>query len=135
MSGSVIVRENGLGRYQQEVLAGEHRLIADEPASLGGNDGGPGPFELLMAALGACTSMTLRMYAERKQLALTRVAVELSHEKITQEGKSHDRISRRIHLEGDLSAETRQRLLEIAGKCPVHRSLSQAMSLPVEAAE
>jgi putative redox protein len=135
MSGSVIVRENGLGRYQQAVLAGEHRLIADEPASLGGNDGGPGPFDFLMAALGACTSMTLRMYAERKQLALTRVEVELAHDKFDLDGKTHDRISRRIRLEGDLSDEARRRLLEIAGKCPVHRSLSQAMSLPVEASE
>lgn len=127
MSGSVIVAENGLGRYQQEVVIGGHRLLADEPAAVGGDDAGPAPFEFLMAGLGACTSMTIRMYAERKQMPLTRVAVELRHNKTEVEGKLLDRIERDITLEGELSEEDRQRLLEIANRCPVHRALAQPL--------
>ena len=131
----VIVRENGQGRYQQEVIAGEHRLLADEPLSVGGADAGPAPFDFLMAGLGACTSMTLRMYAERKELPLTKISVELSHEKIELDGIKRDRISRRLHLTGALSPEQRQRLLDIAGKCPVHKALSGSIDLPCELAD
>ncbi|MGB4062397.1 MAG: OsmC family protein [Azonexus sp.] len=131
MSG-VVVAENGHGRYQQAVTVGQHQLIADEPASVGGADAGPAPFDLVMAGLGACTSMTLRMYAERKGLALTHVSVALSHEKITVDGVARDRIERTISLAGELTAEQRQRLLDIANKCPVHRALSQ--SLVIESA-
>lgn len=120
----VVVRENGLGRYQQTVLAGQHALIADEPLAVGGDDAGPAPFDYLLAALGACTSMTLRMYAEVKKLPLSGVRVELTHEKINIEGKGKiDRIERQITLVGDLSAEQRKRMLEIANRCPVHRAL------------
>ena len=129
MSGIVVVAENGKGRYQQAVSAGQHQLIADEPASMGGGDAGPAPFDFIMSGLGACTSMTLRMYAERKSLPLTRISVALSHDKIEVEGVMRDRISRDITLEGDLSEEQRQRLLEIANKCPVHRALSQSILL------
>lgn len=129
MSGTVIVTENGLGRYQQTVVAGQHRLTADEPTNMGGEDAGPAPFDFLMAGLGACTSMTLRMYAERKGLPLTRVEVELSHRKVDIEGVQRDCIERRIRLDGELSDEQRGRLLEIAQKCPVHRALSQSMHL------
>jgi putative redox protein len=129
MSGHVVVAENGLGRYQQEVIAGEHRLLADEPASLGGGDAGPAPFELIMAGLGACTAITLRMYAERKGLALRRVSVELERDKVGGDGAPRDRIVRTITLEGDLSAEQRARLLEIAGKCPTARALGQPLVL------
>lgn len=125
MSG-VVVAENGQGRYQQAVTVGQHQLIADEPVSVGGADAGPAPFDLIMAGLGACTSMTLRMYAERKGLALTHVSVALSHEKITLDGVARDRIERTITLAGDLTPEQRQRLLEIANKCPVHRALTQS---------
>ncbi|UCV17182.1 OsmC family protein [Ferribacterium limneticum] len=125
MSG-VVVAENGQGRYQQAVTVGQHHLIADEPVSMGGGDAGPAPFDLIMAGLGACTSMTLRMYAERKGLALTHVSVALSHEKITLDGVARDRIERTITLAGDLTPEQRQRLLEIANKCPVHRALTQS---------
>ena len=125
----VIVQENGQGRYQQEVIVGEHRLLADEPVSVGGADAGPAPLEFVMAGLGACTAMTLRMYAERKGLALTRVSVALSHEKVEVDGVMRDRINRTITLEGGLSDEQRQRLLEIANKCPVHRALSQSILL------
>jgi putative redox protein len=123
----VIVRENGQGRYQQEVIAGQHRLVADEPLSIGGADAGPAPFDFLMAGLGACTSMTLRMYAERKGIALTGISVNLSHDKLTVDGVSRERIVRRITLAGDLDPGQRARLLEIANKCPVHRALGQPL--------
>lgn len=129
MSSQVIVAENGQGRYQQAVQTGQHHLIADEPASVGGGDAGPAPFDFVMAGLGACTSMTLRMYAERKELALTKISVTLSHQKVDFEGGQRDHIARTITLEGDLSPEQRQRLLEIAQKCPVHRALAQSMLL------
>lgn len=129
MSGVVLVAENGLGRYQQSVTAGEHRLIADEPASMGGGDAGPAPFDFVMAGLGACTSMTLRMYAERKGLPLEKVEVALRHHKLDSETGSRDCIERKITLTGALTVEQRQRLLEIANKCPVHRALSQSFQL------
>jgi len=132
MSVAVVVSENGQGRYQQEIRTGEHILLADEPESMGGNDAGPDPFDFLMAGLGACTSITLRMYAERKNLALSGISVALSHEKIEVNGVKRDRISRQITLEGNLSAAERQRLLEIANKCPVHRALSQPFILDSE---
>lgn len=129
MSGKVIVAENGQGRYQQQVVAGEHRLLADEPVGMGGGDAGPAPFDFVMAGLGACTSMTLRMYAERKGLALTRIAVELAHDKVEIDGQPRDRIRRTITLDGELSPEQRGRLLEIANKCPVHRALAGSIAL------
>ena len=128
----VEVEEALTGRYTQTLRAGDHVLIADEPASVGGNNAGPGPYEFLLMGLGACTSMTLRMYAERKQLPLKRVRVLLSHQKIhardcsdceTRDGKV-DEISREIILEGDLTGEQKQKLLEIADRCPVHRTLT-----------
>jgi putative redox protein len=120
----VLVSENGKGRYQQTVSVGRHTLIADEPLSVGGADAGPAPFDYLLTALGACTSMTLRMYAEIKKLPLTGIHVELKHEKIDVEGVGKvDRIERNITLTGDLSPEQRSRMLEIANKCPVHRTL------------
>jgi uncharacterized OsmC-like protein len=127
----VIVEESGAGKYQQAVKAGNHKLIADEPVSVGGKDAGMNPYELLLASLGACTSMTLRMYAERKNLPLKKVTVTLQHEKIhaedcvdceTKEGKI-DRILRIIQLDGPLNDDQRKKLLEIADKCPVHRTL------------
>ena len=129
MSGNVTVRENGLGRYQQEVIAGQHHLLAGEPAELGGDDAGPAPFDYLMAGLGACTSITLRMYAERKGLPLRQVSVDLSVHKVEVDGIARHRIHRQITLDGELNAEQRQRLLEIANKCPVHRALSQSFLL------
>lgn len=125
----VVVAENGQGRYQQAVTIGQHQLIADEPASLGGDDAGPAPFDLVMAGLGACTSATLRMYAERKGIALTRVSVALRHDKADLDGTPSDRILRTITLEGELTDEQRQRLLDIAGKCPTHRILAHGLRL------
>ena len=128
----VIVRENGQGRYQQEVIVGEHRLLADEPVDVGGADAGPAPLEFVMAGLGACTSMTLRMYAERKGIPLTRVSLSLVHDKVKVSGIPRDRIVRAITLEGDLTVEQRARLLEIANKCPVHKALEQPLMIESE---
>ena len=136
-AGTVLVRETGQGRYQQEVLSGPHRFLADEPVKVGGGDTGPGPYDLVLAGLGACTSITLRIYAEHKKLPLSRVSVRLSHNKIhaedcenceTKEGMI-DHIERAITLEGDLTAEQRKRLMEIADKCPVHRTLESEVEI------
>ena len=134
---TVDVEESLTGRYINSLRAGRHAWTADEPAAVGGNDAGPGPYELLLMALGACTSMTVRMYAERKQLPLKRVRVRLSHRKIhaqdcadcaTKDGLL-DEITREIVLEGELSEEQRQKLLEIANKCPVHRTLTSEIKV------
>jgi uncharacterized OsmC-like protein len=128
----VTVTETGRGRFQQTIEAGAHRILADEPVALGGLDSGMSPYELLLAALGACTAMTIRLYAERKGLPLARVSVELRHTRIhaqdcaeceTKQGML-DQIERRIRLDGALDVATRQRLIEIAEKCPVHRTLT-----------
>ena len=127
---SLTVSENGLGRYQQSVRIGSHHLIADEPISAGGGDAGPAPYDYLLAALGSCTSMTLRMYAERKAIQLSAISVELTHEKIDTESTGKiDHITRRITLTGELSPEQRQRMLEIANKCPVYRTLSGSIRI------
>jgi len=130
--GSVVVSENGTGRFAQDVsVGGVHAMTADEPVTYGGNDSGPSPYDYLLAGLGACTSMTLRMYAEHKNLPLDKVSVTLRHEKIhaedcqsceTKTGKI-DVIMRDIEIAGDLDEAQRAKLLEIADKCPVHRTL------------
>lgn len=133
----VDVRESLLGRYAQTVTAGRHTLVADEPVAVGGGDTGPGPYDYLLIALGACTSMTLRMYAAQKQWPLVRVHVRLAHRKVhaadcadcaTREGKI-DEITREIFIEGPLSDEQRARLLEIANRCPVHRTLTSEIKI------
>ena len=132
--GEVVVAEVGFGRYAQVVYDGKHRLTADEPEDEGGLDTGPSPYRLLLAALGACTSITLRMYAERKKWPLRQVAVRLRHSKshvkdsagAENKAAKIDHIEREIELTGDLTAEQRQRLLEIADKCPVHQTLERA---------
>jgi uncharacterized OsmC-like protein/alpha/beta superfamily hydrolase len=135
--GTVVVRETRNGLFQQEVTVGQHRFLADEPMQAGGTDTGPGPYDLLLAALGACTSMTVRLYADRKQIPLERTQVHLRHGKIyatdcanceTKEGKI-DRIDREISFEGNLDDATRARLLEIADKCPVHRTLKSEVDI------
>ena len=135
--GEVVVTETRRSRLQQEVAAGGHRLIADEPVAVGGQDSGPNPYDFLLAALGTCTSMTLRLYAERKALPLERVTVRLKHSRIhaedcaeceTREGMV-DRIERAIAFEGALDDAQRKKLLEIADKCPVHRTLTSEINI------
>ncbi len=128
--GLVVVSESGTGAFAQSVSIGRHRLTADEPEPIG-TDTGPSPYDFLLAGLGACTSMTVRMYAERKKWPLQKVTVTLRHSRIhaqdcadceTATGQV-DRIERVIRLEGDLDDDQRQRLRDIADKCPVHRTL------------
>ncbi len=127
----VDVEETGTSAFTVQVRAGRHRWLADEPVAVGGADAGPSPYDLLAAALGACTAMTLRIYAKQKQWPLGQVRVRLRHAKIhaadcehceTQTGKI-DRIERMLEIGGELDDTQRQRLLEIADKCPVHRTL------------
>lgn len=130
-AGVVVVR-GGASGLQVDVRAGRHRFVADEPTSVpGGKDQGPTPYDLLLAALGACTTMTLRMYADRKEWDLAGLEVKLEHEKVhakdcqdceTEKGKI-DEIQREITLDGELDDEQKERLMEIADKCPVHRTL------------
>ncbi|HWP27057.1 MAG TPA: OsmC family protein [Xanthobacteraceae bacterium] len=125
---TVMVVESGNGPYAQFVTAGRHVLGADEPEALGGRDTGPSPYEYILAGLGACTAMTLRMYANRQRWPLRRTSVRLRHDKIpTSDGKNKiDQFEREIHLEGDLTPEQRRRLLEIAEKCPVSQTLQRS---------
>jgi uncharacterized OsmC-like protein/alpha/beta superfamily hydrolase len=137
-AGLVLVRETHGGKFQQEILTGPHRLLADEPVKLGGLDSGPGPYDFLLAGLGVCTSMTIRLYADFKKIPLENVSVRLSHEK-----KIHtkdcencdtkvtkvDHIDRAITLEGPLDAEQRKWLMEIADKCPVHQTLESKIDI------
>jgi putative redox protein len=109
-------------RYAVQVESDEHAWISDEPPSTGGNDLGPDPIELLLSAMGACTVITLRMYADRKQWRLDGVSVDLTHERLPDEGATRqDQINVDLRFEGDLDADQRARLIEIAGRCPVHR--------------
>ena len=128
---TVTVQGSAAGFFQQ-ISVGSHRLTADEPTSVGGTDLGPNPYDLLLAALGSCTSMTVAMYARRKQWPLEAVTVQLRHSRIhaadceaceTKEGFL-DHIQRDVQLTGSLSEEQRARLLDIANKCPVHRTLA-----------
>jgi len=135
-TSSVVVRGSAAG-FAQEIFAGPHRLTADEPAAVGGTDTGPGPYDLLLASLGACTSMTVAMYARRKGWPLESVTVRLRHSKIyavdcaeceTREGML-DRIDRDIQFDGSLTGEQRSKLIEIADKCPVHRTLVSEINI------
>ena len=133
----VVVMETGEGKFENIVIAGRHRLLADEPISAGGLDSGPGPYDYLATALAACTSMTLRIYAERKQIPLARISVSVKHGKLpvehcqdcgeVAEGRTGkiDRFERVISVEGGIDRTTADKLIEIAGKCPVHRTLME----------
>ena len=128
-SGEVLVEESGRP-YTNRVVAGRHELLADEPQSVGGHDAGPSPYEYLLGALGACTSMTLRRYADRKGRLLERVSVRLRHSRIEAEDGFVDHLERDICVEGALDDEQRARLLEIANRCPVHRTLLNEKQIP-----
>jgi putative redox protein len=131
MEGEVIVR-NGTGMFGSRVEAGSHAWVMDEPEDVGGLDGGPTPYDMLLAALGACTSMTLRLYARREGLPLEDVTVRLRHDRNHARDCDHctdpksklEAIFRTITLAGPLSPEQRAKLMEIADKCPVHRTLT-----------
>lgn len=139
--GEAVVR-TGRAHYHTEVLVGRHRLTSDEPEEAGGADTGPEPFGLLMSSLGACTTITLRMYADRKEWPLEEIGVRLTHRELTADesreaesgsARIHE-ISQRLELIGDLDSEQRGRLLEIAHRCPVHRALQAGLSAPIELA-
>jgi putative redox protein len=127
-----VVVHGGASGFAQSIQIGSHQLRADEPVSAGGTNTGPSPYDYLLAGLGACTSMTIRLYANCKHWPLEGVTVHLRHSRIhavdcadceTKEGKI-DRIERDIELAGSLTDEQRSRLLEIAERCPVHRTLT-----------
>jgi putative redox protein len=127
----------GASGYLQQIVAGPHRFVADEPTRVGGTDQGPTPYDLLLAGLGACTSMTLRMYADRKGWPLDQVDVRLSHDRVhardcedcmSTEGRV-DVIERVVRVQGELDASQRARLLEIADRCPVHRTLENEIKI------
>ena len=135
--GTAVVASTGQGKFEQVMLDGRHTLIADEPVSAGGADVGPGPYELLVMSLGACTSMTVRLYADRKKWLLEQCVVRLRRTKVYTEDCANcenpksmiDRIYREIEFIGVLDAEQRSRLLEIADHCPVHRTLSSKIDI------
>ncbi len=134
--GTVIVTDDASG-LAQDITVGRHRLSADEPLAAGGTDAGPNPYDLLLCALGSCTSMTLALYARRKQWPLREVTVRLRHSRIhaadcetceTRDGHL-DRIEREVELVGDLDEGQRARLLEMANRCPVHRTLTSEIDI------
>ena len=133
---TISIRETGKGLYQNEISIGQHRLMAGEPEALGGDDSGPTPMEMAGAALGACTTITLRMYANRKGWPLEHINADVTHKKGPREMCASDDdetehkpglidiFTRTITLDGPLSDDQRQRLMQIADKCPVHKALS-----------
>jgi len=140
--GDVVVRGRA-GTLVQDISIGAHRFLADEPLAVGGTDAGPTPYGFLLASLGACTSMTLELYSRRKGWPLESVTVRLRHMRIhaedcvdceTKEGMI-DRIEREIELTGPLDAGQKAKLIEIANKCPVHRTLSGEINVKTQLVE
>jgi putative redox protein len=139
--GVVVVRGAATG-FAQEIIAGPHQIVSDEPTSVGGTDSGPTPYDLLLAGLGSCTSMTVAMYARRKQWALERVTVRLRYSRIHAEDCAECEtrtgplglFERDIELEGALDEEQRARLLAIANRCPVHQTLTTQMHIATKLA-
>jgi len=140
---NVVVRETRNSKFQQTVSIGPHRMLADEPVAAGGEDTGPGPYDFVLAGLGACTAMTMRLYADRKSLPLERVTVTLKHSRIYAQDCAEcetkagmlDQIDLGIAMEGALDAEQRKKLMEIADKCPVHRTLTSEIHIVSYAAD
>ncbi len=138
-----VVVQGNARNFKQEIVAGKHHLGADEPLNAGGGDTGPNPYDYLLASLGTCTSMTVGLYARRKQLPLENITVSLWHSRIhakdceeceTKEGML-DRIDVEVELTGLLTAEQHAKLMEIAGKCPVHRTLTSEISIRLRPAQ
>lgn len=136
----VVVRGDAKG-FAQKVEVGRFNLVADEPVSYGGTDTGPSPYDLILAALGSCTSMTIGLYARKRDWPLENITVSLRHSKIhakdcddcvTKEGRI-DRIEMEIHLDGALTDEQRTKLMEVAGKCPVHQTLTHEINIKTRA--
>ena|SRR2546423_15631561 len=136
----VVVHGDAKG-FAQKIDISSHQLIADEPASYGGTDSGASPYDLILAALGACTSMTMGLYARKREWPLEKITVSLHHSKIhasdceeceTKEGRI-DRIEMEIHLDGQLTDEQRTKLMEVAGKCPVHQTLTHEINIKTRA--
>jgi len=136
-TGTIVIASTGVGAFQQLMLDGRHALYADEPRSAGGDDTGPGPYELLLMALGSCTSMTVHLYAARKKWPLEQVIVRLRQERVhardcadcEEPGAMVHRIEKTIELVGALDEPQRRRLLEIADHCPVHRTLTAKIEI------
>jgi putative redox protein len=140
---ATVVVHGDASSFKQEIVAGKHRLLADEPESAGGADAGPDPYDYLLTALGVCTSMTIGLYARRKNLPLQTIKVSLRQSRIyakdceeceTKEGML-DRIDVEVELTGPLSTEQHDKLMEIAAKCPVHRTLTSEVNIRLRAAE
>jgi putative redox protein len=143
MSQEVIVTESKQGIFAQEIKVGDHVITVDEPKDKGGNDLGPSPYDLLLASLGACTSITLRMYAKYKNISLEKIIVKLTHEKTyvgdckncSNENSKIDHIQRVIELQGALNSEQLAKLLDVANKCPVHRTLTSGVFITTKLRE
>src|SRR5712672_2595718 len=141
-TADVVVRGNSRS-FEQEIAVGRHNLVADEPVNAGGGDAGPDPYDYLLTALGVCTAMTAGFYARRNRLPLESITVSLSHSRIyaadceeceTKEGML-DRIDVEVELTGALSAEQHAKLMEVAAKCPVHRTLTSEINIRLRAAD
>ena len=141
--GPHVVVRGGVQNFRQEIITGKHQLVADEPVSAGGGDAGPDPYDYLLAALGVCTSMTIGFYARRNRMPLENITVSLSHSRIyaadcgeceTKEGML-DRIDVEVELTGSLTAEQHAKLMQVAAKCPVHRTLTSEINIRLRAAD
>lgn len=123
----ITVTETGEGNFTQSIRMGKHIITADEPEAIGGNDNGPNPYDLLLASLGACISITLRMYALRKNIPLKTMHIRLDHQKVDDE----DLIHSTVYVEGDLTSSQKEELLKIAEKCPIHKTLEHSSSIKI----
>lgn len=132
-----VLSVTGRTAYRTDMLTRDHNWLVDEPESLGGTDLGPTPFDLLKGALGSCTTVTLRMYADRKGWPLEEVRVEVTHDRVRDaaSGEIVDEFRRVLEMDGDLTAEQRAKLVEIADRCPIHKLLERAGRVVTEVAE